>query len=287
MSTNASIGILNDNGKVVSIQVKFDGYPGTVGERLSKHYRSKEKVNKLVNLGWIVSLGDNLEPPLIAKRYGCDWVRSDEFNALDEHEQESLKREYFKMEGTVARIRDCKSRDTRYKTKEWNSIGEWIKGEFCSYNYVFYKGKWYAFDILGISIDTTTGSVVKTHNLPGVKKGRTSRKPKLKYTKEMADKDMRMIKKEMKGRPYGTMSVTILIKDNKIDKKINTNSPFRVTKAFIGEDYVCLEIGYNKLYQWDYNKSRTVPVKEETMGNIREMLYELVNKQIAYVNSVM
>lgn len=56
MSTNASIGIKDPNGKVRAITVHFDGYPGHAGAVLGGWYKATEKVEALLALGDLRSL---------------------------------------------------------------------------------------------------------------------------------------------------------------------------------------------------------------------------------------
>lgn len=60
MSTRSYIGMINDNGSVSYIYCHFDGYLSHVGKTLQKHYNTKAKVKKLMELGDISSLGETL-----------------------------------------------------------------------------------------------------------------------------------------------------------------------------------------------------------------------------------
>jgi hypothetical protein len=57
MSTRSRIGIQNQNGTVSSIYCHFDGYPSGVGATLHEHYSDREKLQQLIELGDISSLG--------------------------------------------------------------------------------------------------------------------------------------------------------------------------------------------------------------------------------------
>lgn len=64
MATRSRIAIENENGSVKSIYCHYDGYPTSgVGEILSQHYTDPEKVKKLIELGAISSLYENLDIP--------------------------------------------------------------------------------------------------------------------------------------------------------------------------------------------------------------------------------
>lgn len=58
MSTRSRIGIEDgETGKVRSIYCHFDGYPMGVGRTLVEHYRNRDKVEELIELGSISILG--------------------------------------------------------------------------------------------------------------------------------------------------------------------------------------------------------------------------------------
>jgi len=58
MSTRSRIAIENQDGTVDSIYCHFDGYLSGVGKTLFNHY-DKEKLEKLIELGDISSLGES------------------------------------------------------------------------------------------------------------------------------------------------------------------------------------------------------------------------------------
>lgn len=60
MSTNSRIGILHSNGHCETIYCHWDGYFSGVGKTLFLHYKTKEKVESLLALGDISSLGTEL-----------------------------------------------------------------------------------------------------------------------------------------------------------------------------------------------------------------------------------
>ena len=57
MSTNCLIGIKRQNESIDYIYCHFDGYPGGVGKILKKHYTDRRKINKLISMGDLSSLG--------------------------------------------------------------------------------------------------------------------------------------------------------------------------------------------------------------------------------------
>jgi hypothetical protein len=60
MATRSRIGIQNLDGSVNSIYCHFDGYPEGVGTTLKEHYSDRDELQKLIELGDISSLGDDL-----------------------------------------------------------------------------------------------------------------------------------------------------------------------------------------------------------------------------------
>ena len=57
MSTRCRIGIENKDGSITSIYCHHDGYPSHVGDILVNHYKTEEKIKKLLELGDMSSLG--------------------------------------------------------------------------------------------------------------------------------------------------------------------------------------------------------------------------------------
>jgi hypothetical protein len=68
MSTRSRIGIQNQDGTVSSIYCHFDGYPSGVGETLSKHFSDREKLQQLIELGDISSLGVDIDDTIAYHR---------------------------------------------------------------------------------------------------------------------------------------------------------------------------------------------------------------------------
>ena len=60
MSTRSRIGILNSDGSVKSIYCHWDGYPSNNGAILLEHYTDAKKVEELIALGDISSLGSKI-----------------------------------------------------------------------------------------------------------------------------------------------------------------------------------------------------------------------------------
>jgi hypothetical protein len=62
MATRSKIAIENSDGTVSAIYSHWDGYPSHNGVMLAEHYTNREKVQQLINLGSISSLGKYVFP---------------------------------------------------------------------------------------------------------------------------------------------------------------------------------------------------------------------------------
>ena len=64
MSTNAAIGLTMPDGTIKAVHLHWDGYiaHGGAGETLAEHYKDREKVEKLIALGFLSSLGAEVAP---------------------------------------------------------------------------------------------------------------------------------------------------------------------------------------------------------------------------------
>lgn len=62
MSTRSSISIKTPDGKYRGIYVHNDGYLSYNGRVLKEHYTDVDKINRLIDLGDISSLGERVEP---------------------------------------------------------------------------------------------------------------------------------------------------------------------------------------------------------------------------------
>lgn len=61
MSTRSFIGKQRNDGSITGIYCHHDGYPEGVGATLKAHYADSAKVNSLLRLGAISSLGTDLD----------------------------------------------------------------------------------------------------------------------------------------------------------------------------------------------------------------------------------
>jgi hypothetical protein len=63
MATRSRIAIENENGTVSSVYSHWDGYPSHNGYILLTHYKDRNKVQKLIDLGSLSSLAQEVEIP--------------------------------------------------------------------------------------------------------------------------------------------------------------------------------------------------------------------------------
>ena len=61
MATRSNIAIENQDGSVSAIYCHFDGYIDGVGKILQENYNTREKMEQLIALGDISSLGETIE----------------------------------------------------------------------------------------------------------------------------------------------------------------------------------------------------------------------------------
>lgn len=66
MATRSRIGVEQSDGTIRSIYCHFDGYLDGVGQTLLDHYSDSEKLNQLLDLGDLSSLGPQLDGKTVA-----------------------------------------------------------------------------------------------------------------------------------------------------------------------------------------------------------------------------
>ena len=127
MGTRSTIGFVNSNGAVQGIYCHWDGYPEYNGQILRDHYKTQDRVRKLMNLGDLSSLGKNIG-------------RKHDFMAT----------------GNVG-ICTAYGRDrgeTGTEAQLYADEAEFLKDDRGQdYSYLFKDGKWYCWDCAGKSID--------------------------------------------------------------------------------------------------------------------------------------
>lgn len=70
MSTHSRIGIENPNGTITAVYCHFDGFVANNGTILRDHYFNVTKINELIEMGNLSSLGVNLND---SEFYGRDY----------------------------------------------------------------------------------------------------------------------------------------------------------------------------------------------------------------------
>lgn len=113
MSTNSAIGIQNDNGTITAIYCHWDGHTDTNGVRLRDHYTTVAKINQLMALGALSSLG-----PEIGEKHD-----------FDEHDPTVC----------TAYIRDRGAKYGDNMAQVYSTFEDFAEYEF---NYLWKDGKW-------------------------------------------------------------------------------------------------------------------------------------------------
>lgn len=152
MSTNSLIFQEQQDGTLKGIYCHYDGYLQYNGVILSESYSDPKKVAKLLELGNLSSLGEELEASEAVRLYGNYYYISDEFKALSDEEQERLKNEAQSGKYTIAYHRDRgeELRPLKTITLEEQKNGENHFSDHYEYIYVQDKnGVWYVNSIFG------------------------------------------------------------------------------------------------------------------------------------------
>lgn len=152
MSTNSLIFQEQQDGTLKGIYCHYDGYLQYNGVILSESYSDPKKVAKLLELGNLSSLGEELEASEAVRLYGNYYYISDEFKALSDEEQERLKNEAQSGKYTIAYHRDRgeELRPLKTITLEEQKNGEDYFSDHYEYIYVQDKnGVWYVNSIFG------------------------------------------------------------------------------------------------------------------------------------------
>lgn len=93
MATRSMIYKEQQDGTLKGIYCHWDGCLEYNGSILLEHYSDPEKLEKLLALGDISSLGEELETSEAVRLYGNCYYISEDFKALSDEEQERLKNE--------------------------------------------------------------------------------------------------------------------------------------------------------------------------------------------------
>lgn len=119
MGTRSTIIQRLDNGKYRSINCKFDGFYSHVGYILLNNYNNYEKLSKLLELGMLHSLEEEVDIP------------EGVIHSYDNRQ----------VNITIALVRDC-------DYKDWKSVCPETKDTLSdsldeSYSYLFFENNWY------------------------------------------------------------------------------------------------------------------------------------------------
>lgn len=93
MGTRSNIFIENLDSTFTGIYCQFDGYLDYNGVVLYQAYQTAEKLQKLIDLGDISSLGAETIPSPLVEKFGFDYQSNPEYQALSKEEQERLQQE--------------------------------------------------------------------------------------------------------------------------------------------------------------------------------------------------
>ena len=277
MATRSSIGIMDTSGKVLSIYSHSDGYPSYMGKILTTYYNDANKVKQLIKMGYASQIGETLEASEVVKRFGFAPIFLDEFGALPEDEKKRLADDYYSDKYSVFYKRD--RGETGVDANLSNNLTEWLTQQGQAYNYVFYKGQWYAYDI-ETPIDIETEEEVPPHEIPGSTPttSQTVKSKKATYTWADADRDMRKLLEAQKGLGPEQFGVKFYIGEydgafiSFINQPVRTYS---VKKGTVdGQRFCVMMISTSVLYKDAHLHAKPKP---QTMKHIRELLYHQVN----------
>ena len=137
MSTRSRIGMVMDDGKVISIYCHWDGYVQNNGQILLKHYTDKEKVARLIALGDISALAEEIEP-------------KDEFGPgrYSDTKDKKVKHTFDTPQAgvVVAYARDRGEDPETVKPRVDESVDSFTKSDVEEWGYLFKDGKWFVID---------------------------------------------------------------------------------------------------------------------------------------------
>ena len=128
MGTRSTIGVMNEDGTVTGIYCHWDGYPEHNGRILRDHYRTPDKILKLIKLGDLSVLG-----PEIGRKHA--------FSPFEVPDEERVAFEALTESWCTAYGRDRGEKGT--KAQKYKDIFEFIgddRGQ--DYSYVYVNGKW-------------------------------------------------------------------------------------------------------------------------------------------------
>ena len=122
MATRSNIAVKNTDGSFDTIYCHWDGYPSHNGEILKSHYADMDKVNALMKLGSLSSLGQEIGE------------KHDFYQGIPE--SKSWCTAYF-------RDRNEPKESTRTRTRSFNDL---MADDYVDYLYVFDGEFWNCYD---------------------------------------------------------------------------------------------------------------------------------------------
>ena len=132
MATRSTIAVLRDNGEVVKVYCHWDGYLENNGQLLVDNYNTPEKIEALLALGDISSLGT-----CVGERHPFDTFNKDKMSA-----EELALAERADAEGwTLYYGRDRGESGT--EARVYKDLGLYEKSQFEEFNYCYIYGDWY------------------------------------------------------------------------------------------------------------------------------------------------
>jgi len=126
MATRGRIGIMNDDGTVLSIYCHWDNYLSHTGKILLNHYQDESKIRELMALGDISSLGAEIGEKHPFDSPGFGNPAADEYRQLYGHMCNAYGR-------------DRGEKNTGAKLSRNVAGFEFLSEEF---NYLFAEGQW-------------------------------------------------------------------------------------------------------------------------------------------------
>lgn len=138
MSTRARIGIENKDGTITSIYCHHDGYPSYLGKRLVDHYKTEDKIRKLLELGDMSSLGtEPVDNPNAWKETNPYTILTGSWDKIFAQLHPEDMCDTYKSRGE-----DCPA-VTHKDVKEYQAYSRDCWGE---YTYLFKDGQWYVLE---------------------------------------------------------------------------------------------------------------------------------------------
>ena len=133
MATRSTIALLRDDGTVAKVYCHWDGYLENNGELLVKHYNTPEKIEALLALGDISSLGEVVGEKHPFDTYDKSKLSAEDLALAERAEAESWTLYYGRDRG-----------ETGTEPKVYADLGLYERNaQFEEFNYCYIFGNWY------------------------------------------------------------------------------------------------------------------------------------------------